>query len=46
MPQGPVREIACLISTHGLATVLLSALIIILLKGKVNFRYPHAGKKA
>ena len=40
-----MTELTSLISTYGLPTVIAAALVYIVLRGEVNFRYPRAGKK-
>jgi hypothetical protein len=40
-----MTELASLIATYGLPTILAAALLYILLRGEVQFRYPRSGKK-
>jgi hypothetical protein len=40
-----MTELVSLISDYGLPTVIAGALIYILLRGEVQFRYPRPGKK-
>jgi hypothetical protein len=40
-----MTEVASLISAYGLPTVIGAALIYILLRGEVRFRYPRSRKR-
>jgi hypothetical protein len=40
-----MTELVQLISTYGMATVLVVVLLFILLRSEIQFRYPRAGKK-
>ena len=40
-----ITELTALISSYGLPAVVGAALLYILLRGEVQFRYPRPGKK-
>lgn len=40
-----MTALVSLISTYGLPTVLAAAVLYILLRGELQFRYPRSGKK-
>jgi hypothetical protein len=40
-----MTELASLIASYGLPTVLAAVVLYMLLRGEVQFRYPRSGKK-
>jgi hypothetical protein len=40
-----ITELTSLISSYGLPAVLGAAVVYILIRGEVQFRYPRSGKK-